>query len=277
MGKKFYFGICENYDDEENNSMTADSLKQFARRVYQSLGHSKTILFLVLLLLIAISSPFLYGFYHASFITPGECCGESLPSIVNSEYGFYNANNFLTLNEFSLDQYGVHYVAYNTELLNLTYSEKNNTWIMDNKIPEVIHFIIKNPVLGTTVEGNYTPNVTLVNDTFISDILVINWNDVSEKGYCYRISEQIISPGNRFQQYDNGPEIRSNNRTGIHQYDEFQTTIRLYKPPNTTRSPDEYVDLRYYQMNTVSEENCTAINKSVSGSIANLQFVLEKE
>lgn len=220
----------------------------------------KCVFIVLLAIILVIVGIWAYSIYHANYIRPVRCVEVNLP-IYCSYYGYYSASNFLGESNF----FGEHDIGSQRPFIqiNLMYFTVNKTWVLLDNIEDVIHFKITDPVTGKYVVGDYTPNISIVNNTFYSDVLIINWNDTAQKGSCYIIKGETVywdssgHPSSRNHgQADSG---KYDKRLGINQYDEFGTSVMLYVPSNYTTGQLGYSDNAYQtQEDRIIERNCTA-------------------
>jgi hypothetical protein len=124
-----------------------------------------------------------------------------------TEYGYYGVPDFIQSDAY----YG------KVPLLNFIYLKSNETWILKNQINKTLHFNLTGPN-GEFLEGDFMPNMSIVNDTFYTDLLVINWNDTMQKGSCYSVS----SP-----RYDKTLSYSYNKSLGTGQYDQIPANFPL--------------------------------------------------
>jgi hypothetical protein len=68
--------------------------------------------------------------------------------------------------------------------------------------------------------------MSIVNDTFFTDVLIINWNDTIQNGSCYYFKHDIKFEGvNRL--YTVNKSYKYDKKLAIGQYDEIQVGIPL--------------------------------------------------
>lgn len=255
--------------------MDPDILEKIGTRIYHGLGNNIVVAVLFIILLL-VGVPFIYGYYHYYFITPLECCGGIVQPIKHTEYGYYSINNFLSGNELHLDKDGLTYTNYYSGALNLTYYSDNQTWVLHDSIDDAIPFKIFNPVTGAHVEGIFTPNSSFMNDTFSTDILVVNWDDRVQKGSCYQVTTNTWRTLGKIRDYNEGSLEKNRRNIGLNQYDEIRVVFIPYKPLDKTTPRAEDVDLTYHQENIVAEKNCTPENELTTGSWTTIAFSLER-
>jgi hypothetical protein len=96
--------------------------------------------------------------------------------------------------------------------------KSNKTWVLKNQINKTIRFNLTGPN-GEFLEGDFMPNVSIVNDTFYTDLLIINWNDTIQKGSCYSV----------FTYWDDEKKVSYfyNKSLGIGQYDQIPVNFPL--------------------------------------------------
>lgn len=169
---------------------------------------------------------------------PGDFSGQRY----SSGYGYYSPQEFLE----------------GSGYFDLVYYIDNGSWIMPDNINDAIHFNVSDPETGTFVEGDYTPDFSIVNDTLYLDILVVNWNDYSHKGSCYQISDSSSAylyyndTGYDWESYHRALDVLSvseyNKSIGTGEYDEIRIWLPVFgsfvTPVKTTDYPD-YIDWEY--------------------------------
>lgn len=255
--------------------MKPNMLEELGKKILNGLGNPIVVVILIILLLL-VGIPVIYGYYHAWIIAPAECCTGAVHPVTHTEYGYYSVNDFLTGNELYLDWNGITPTNYYSGVINLTYYADNQTWVLQNPVNDVIPFTIHNPATGRSVKGIFTPNITITNDTFSTDILIVNWNDRKEDGSCYQVITLAYRGRDNFHILNEGPIEKTTGIPGYNQYDEIRMSVTPYKPADNTTLWDEDVDLRYRQDNSVLEKNCTREDIPSQGSWTNLAFVLER-
>jgi hypothetical protein len=198
-------------------------------------------------------------------------CKITLPTD-HSEYSFFSVEDFSSGNiKPETKMNGEHYpVSFSTrnEEIKLAYDPRNKTWNLVNQIDNVIHFNITNPDTGTFIEGNFTPNISIINNNFYSDFLIVNWRDTEQNGSCYRIHEFVTSGVNGgSEMFDHGIiQYKYENPLGINKYDEIRTNISL------SLTPDVFNDSRIYeQKDAIIETSCTS--PYLKGSNFTLHFL----
>jgi len=249
-------------------------LEKIGSKIYQALGNNIIVLILCAILLI-VGLPFVYGYYHTWFVAPAECCIVVTHPLVQTGHGVYSPNDFLQGTRLSLDSGGMTKTDYYVDVLNLTYIERNETWMLRTAVADTIPFSIRNPQTGSTIEGIYTPNVTILGDTLSADIIVINWNNPDTQGSCFRTISRI------YRGYDNYHALSEEKmvHVGIPEagtYAEFRADSSLHKPVSVTGSRQD-PDLRYRQDVAVTEINCSTGNELEGGSTTTLALVLDRE
>jgi hypothetical protein len=254
--------------------MQTGILKKIGLKLYRALGNNIIVLILCVILLI-VGIPFAYGYYHAWFVAPAECCIVVTPPIVQTGHGVYGMNNFLKDTRLSLDSGGMMKTDYYADALNLTYIEKNNTWVLRTVVADTVPFSIHNPDTDSTLDGNYTPTITILGDTLSADILLINWNNPDNRESCFRTSSRIYRGYDNYHALSEGMTVH----VGIPEagtYAEFRVNSSLHKPESVTESWQD-PDLRYRQDIAVTEINCSTGNDIVGGSTTTLALVLDRE
>lgn len=248
--------------------------EKIGSKIYRALGNNIVVLVLCVILLI-IGIPFAYGYYHTWVVAPAECCIVVTHPLVQTGHGVYGMNDFLQGTKVSLDSGGTTKTDYYADTLNLTYVERNDTWILRTAVADAIPFSIRNPQTGSTVEGIYTPNITILGDTLSADILVVNWNDPDGRESCFRTVSRTYRGSDNYQNLSEGMPLHLG-MPNVDTYAEFRVNSTLYKPASVTGSWKD-PDLRYRQDIAVNEMNCTAGNDMAGGSMTILAFVLDCE
>jgi hypothetical protein len=126
-------------------------------------------------------------------------------------YGYYGVTDFIQGDMYNSPSHG------KVPLLNFIHLKSNKTWFLKNQINKTIRFNLTGPN-GEFLEGDFMPNVSIVNDTFYTDLLIINWNDTIQKGSCYSV---IAYSGGKSASY------YYNKSMGIGQYDQIPVNFPL--------------------------------------------------
>jgi hypothetical protein len=254
--------------------MQSGILEKIGSKIYRALGNN-IIVFVLCVILLIVGILFAYGYYHAWLIAPAECCIMGTHPLLQTCHGVYGMNDFLQGTRFSLDSSGMTEMDYYTDTLNLTYVERNETWILRTAVADTIPFSILNPLTESTVEGIYTPNITILGDTLSADILIVNWNNPDNKKSCFRTVSRIYRGYDNYQALSEGRPVRVG-MPEVGTYAEFRVNSTLHKPASVTGSWQD-PDLRYRQDIAVTEVNCSAGNDMAGGSTTNLALVLDRE
>ena len=256
--------------------MNLDFLGKIRNAINHGLIYNIGIAVLFIILLLAVTQTIVHPYYYQHFTSPEECCGQSIRPIKHTEYGYYSITNFFFGNDLHLDNDGLTHTNYYSGALNLTYYSDNQTWVLHDSIDDAIPFKIFNPATRAQVEGIFTPNISFMNDTFSTDILVVNWNDSVQKGSCYQIMTRTSRTRDRFHDNNEGSLAKNRRIIGLNQYDEIRVDFIPYKPLDNTTPLAEDVDLTYHQENIVAEKNCTVQNELTTGSWTTIAFSLER-
>jgi hypothetical protein len=248
-------------------------LEKIGSKIYRALGNNIIVLVLCVILLI-VGIPFAYGYYHAWFVAPAECCMMVTHPLVQTDHGVYGMNDFLQGTRLSLDSGGMTKTDYYADALNLTYVERNDTWILRTAVADTIPFSIRNPLSGSTVEGIYTPNITILGDTLSADILIINWNNPDSRESCFRTISRTYRGYDNYQALSDGRQVHAG-MPEAGTYAEFRVNSTLHKPESITGSWQD-PDLRYRQDIAVTEMNCSKGN-NMAGGTTTLALILDRE
>jgi hypothetical protein len=171
------------------------------------ISRNKIAMIFIAIAIISIASyGYLYIKDHQDWRVTPEC--RVLPPYTSYEY--YGVTDFI-----QGDTYNVGFGE--VPVLNFIYSKSNETWILKNQINKTIRFNLTGPN-GEFLEGDFMPNVSIVNDTFYTDLLIINWNDTIQKGSCYSV---IAYSGDTTVSY------YYNKSLGIGQYDQIPVNFPL--------------------------------------------------
>jgi hypothetical protein len=122
---------------------------------------------------------------------------------------------------------------------NLVYYIDNESWLLPGNFNDIIHFNVSNPETGAFVEGDYTPDLSIYNNTFYFDILVVNWNDTAQKEFCSQVSDYSSAylysyedTGYDWESYFRSLEAVSINKynksLGIGEYDEIRVNVPAF-------------------------------------------------
>ncbi len=256
--------------------MKPNLIEKIGNKICNVLGNNLVVIALLIIFFL-FGGLVLFGYYHASFIAPRECCVETVHPLTHTEYGYYSVNDFLRGNDISLDSDGLMRADfYDSDTLNMTFYEKNRTWIIHNTIDDTIPFRIYNPATSSTVEGIYTPDISITEDIFSTDILIINWNDTMQKGSCYQVSTQVSRLQDNYHMlYEEVIENVSYSPI-VNNYREIRVNFTIDKAFGNSTSWQENNSLKSDQTITIAEKNCTRDDYPTRGSWAVMQFSFEK-
>ena len=256
--------------------MDPDILEKIGTRIYHGLGYNLVVAGLFIILLVVAKLTIFNGIFFQYFTSSEECCGSTVQPLVHTEYGYYSFTNFLSGNELHLDKDGLTHTNYYSGAINLTYYSDNQTWVLHDSIDDAIPFKIFNPATGAHVEGTFTPNSSFMNNTFSTDILVVNWDDSAQKGSCYQVTTNTWRTLGKVRDYNEGLLEKNRTHIEVNQYDEIRVNIIPYKPLDNTTPWAEDADLTYHQENIVAEKSCTPENELTTGSWTTIAFSLER-
>ena len=187
------------------------------------------------------------------------------PGFVACAWYYYNLQEISDAGDFSEQRYSSGYGYYSPQeflggsgYFDLVYYIDNESWVFPDNINDAIHFNVSEPETGTFVEGDYTPDFSIINDTLYLDILVVNWNDTAHKGSCYQISDSSSAylyyndTGYDWESYHRSLELLSvseyNKSIGTREYDEIRIGLPIFgsfvTPVKITDYPD-YIDWEY--------------------------------
>lgn len=236
-GNNFFGGICLKDDEDTKSVKNCHGL--FKDRAF----------IIIVILLVLVGGFFAYVLYN-DIENDRDPDGGPVDQ-VNFDYTFHSVAYFLT----------------GSGYFNMVYFIDNDSWVLPGNIDEDIHFNISSPQTGARVEGDYTPDISIVNNTLYLDILVINWNDTARDGFCYQISDSSSAylnfdedSGYDWDTYYKSLEIlaveRYDKSLGIEEYDEIRVGVPVFgslQIPEEGTASHESIDRQYI----IFEKNCT--------------------
>ena len=205
-------------------------------------GLLKDRVFVAILIILILFSGFVACAWNYFNIQKNSDLGDFSEERYSSGYGYYSPQDF-----FGRSRY-----------IDLVYYIDNESWEFPANINDEIRFNVSDPETGAFVEGEYTPDFSVVNDALYLDILVVNWNDSVHLGSCYQISDfssaylYYNDTGYDWESYHRALEVLSvheyNKSIGTGEYDEIRIGLPVFGsfgiPEKGVDCPD-YIDWQY--------------------------------